>query len=324
MSLAFAFGVAVGIKAFNNKTQTDNSHERQEAVGSPFFNSSDTVTLKCLNHDRKSRASMDTETTYVKISWKPPKDLCKQTKFLSEKLLEITVSDQKDPHTGRKILYQLSKNADYLNLVGIFSEYYKVKYSEPDTYLIKGTNWVVSEEVSASGTGLSERWGRYWLLDDRRLREVLAIPVSGKQEMSTEDPVRSYKIEAIPEKCEDSRIYFSIHATCKILYGDRENESIDLNELLLKDVHGEICFEKDYKTSKFSLNESISTISLSQFRSITNLEMKFDGEFFELYGSEIIKMLNGSLETPVRMWLKYGSISSAIREDPKWKSLFAK
>lgn len=258
----------------------------------------------------KGRFTQNQHELYSVVSWDSSAEYLEEKIPLGESMHAIKITKIGSSFTGRFAIYQNSH--DQPKLLGTVADFSDLRYDSPSLKLLPGTKWIESRESVMTGTGVATYWSRYWNITDQRIEERLALPILGKQKMSTSEPYRTYALEPITSQFSEDEIAFTFKASCELIYsteGMTESSSISLPE-----IHKTIYFSKN-SNSTMSLNEKKSQMTLRAFQILTDTQLPFDNDFWEIYADDIEQMAKGNGRESIRAWID--SNSSDIRALPE-------
>lgn len=257
--------------------------------------------LKCLepyNGPLRGLFIQNQQDLYETINWDRSKEIRSEKVQLSQTLYAIRMTEVGSEFTGRFMIYQdlggqpkpLGSVADCKNL----------RYDYPSLRMIPKTNWLESGECVMAGTGVATCWSRYWIIKDHGIHERLAVPTSGHQSMGHGTPWCEFALEPVPAQFSDNEIVFTFSASCELIYAP---EGVtEASVIVLPEIRRTIYFEKSASGS-MSLNEKKSNLTLREFQVLTNAQLEFGTEFWEVYGDDIERIAQGSERESLRAWI---------------------
>jgi hypothetical protein len=261
--------------------------------------------LKCLKpYAGKSKGlfSQDQQSLYTMIAWDSSAKVVSEKIPLSETLYAIRATKEGSSLAGRFKVYQNLN--DHPIPLGSVAEFSELRYDYPSLRLLPETKWIESKECVMAGTGVASYWSRYWIIAGDGIYERLAVPSSGHQKMSHGEPWRIFALEPVTKQFSDDEIAFSFSASCELIFapeGVTESRSI-----ILPERRKTIYFSKG-ATDEMILNEKKSGITLREFQILTDTQLAFGTEFWEIYGDDLERIAKGGEAESIRAWIESNS-----------------
>lgn len=232
------------------------------------------------------------------INWDSSAKVASEKIPLSETLYAIRTTKAGSSFTGRFEVYQ--NLGDHPKQLGSVADFSELRYDYPSLRLLPETKWLESKECVMAGAGVATYWSRYWFITDDGIYERLAVPTSGQQKMSHGEPWRAFTLEPLPNQFSDDEIAFVFSASCELIYapeGETESRSIVLPETR-KTIYFSIG-----ATGDMILNERKSDLTVREFQILTNTQLAFGTEFWEMFGDDIERIAKGGGADSIRSWI---------------------
>lgn len=311
--VGFIAGVSPRLTKFDemqNKSHLKNEFRKLDF----FFDKRSNVEMKCL-YPNISGFDENPENIYKSKIWNY-NSVNREIRSLSDSMIELRFSNGREPYAGRSFVYHLSKNRGNFNFLGVALEYDSVRHEVPTLFCITDTNWIASEQITNAGTGVVEKWSRFWKLDERsnQIKEYLAVCTYGKQEASTGDPYRFFSLKPDISKFNDSEIAFDFHARCELIYFDEEKGAMREDGIKLPNLDRKIIFTINDE-GRMILNEKKSQLSLKDFKILSNVQLQYGVDFFAVYGSIINDELKGGNGNAIRSWIRNSKVDEWLMSD---------
>lgn len=246
----------------------------------------------------KGRFSQNQLELYSVVSWDPSAQYLEEKIPLGESMHAIEISKAGSSFTGRFALYENSDKQP--KLLGTIADFSELRYDTPSLRLLPGTKWIESRECVMAGTGVATYWSRYWNITDDGIEERLALPIMGKQKMSTSEPCRTFTLEPITSRFSDGEIAFNFNAHCELFYSFEG--MTDSSSITLPEIQRTIYFSKN-SNGRMDLDEKKSQMTLRDFQILTDTQLTFDDEFWEIYADDIEQMAKGADLESIRAWI---------------------
>lgn len=262
--------------------------------------------LKCLKPyagESKGLFSQNQQSLFTMIAWDNSAKVVSEKIPLSETLYAIRETKEGGSFTGRFYVYQ--NLSSHSTLLGSLAEFSELRYDYPSLRLLPETKWIESKECVMAGTGVASYWSRYWIILGDGIYERLAVPTSGHQKMSHGEPWRIFTLEPVPKQFSDDEIAFSFSASCELIFapeGVTETRSI-----ILPERRKTIYFSKG-PNDEMILNEKKSELTVREFQILTNTQLTFGTEFWEIYGDDIERIAKGGEAESIRAWIESNNI----------------
>ncbi len=268
--------------------------------------------LKCLtpyNGPSKGLFTTNQNDLFTTIAWDRSKEIRSEKLPLNETLFTMKITEVGPSFTGRFLLYR--DLGGQSKLLGSVADFKELRYDSPSLRLLPGTRWLESQECVGAGTGIATYWSRFWKIGNDDIQERLALPTKGHQRMSTAAPCQEFTLKPIPSQCSDKVIMFEFRAVCELIVQQDSSEGISIK---LPDIIRTIYFEEDPMSSMI-LNEEKSGLTLREFQILTNTQLEFGPDFWEIYAYDIEQITQGTDRESVRAWIDSNKTDSWVIPD---------